>query len=83
MDPCDGVENLCCSSTDDLYQLKNNGILKELPSGGSVIEVDLRSKPFKLPKTLKNLPQKSWTTKDKIWFNMWVILPVYQRENNE
>ena len=70
VNPCDGVEKICCSSTDDLYQLKDEGILKELPNGGSVIEVDQRSKPFKLPHTLKNLPQKSWTKRDKIWFNM-------------
>ena len=70
MNPCDGVEKICCSSTDDLNQLKNDGILKELPNGGSVIEVDQRSKPFKLPQTLKDLPQKSWTKRDKIWFNM-------------
>ena len=70
MDPCDGVKLPCCSSTDDLHLLKNSGILKELPGGGSIIEVDSRSDPFILPKILKTLPWKSWTTKDKVWFNM-------------
>ena len=70
VDPCDGVEKFCCTSTDELYRLKNWGLLKELPGGGSVIEANTKTKFFKLPYTLKNLPQKSWSREDKIWFNM-------------
>ena len=69
-DPCDGVERLCCTSSDEIYRLKNYGILKELPTGGSVIEATSLSMPFRLPYTLKNLPYASWTTEDKIWLNM-------------
>ena len=70
INPCHGIQKYCCESSEDLYRLKNRGILKELPNGGYAIEVNSQSTHFRLPSRLKNRQLSNWPKEDKVWLNM-------------
>ena len=53
--------------TEPIRRLKNEGIVKEHPTGGYVIETTPDSIPFTLPKELKKQPIEYLP---KIWINM-------------
>ena len=71
-DPCDEYEHgkICCDTTEDLHRFKENGILKELPNGGSVIQIYPNTTRFMIPPYLKKKPYWLWTEEELVWRNM-------------
>ena len=61
---------ICCDSTNDVHRLKSHGILKELPTGGSIIEANSSSIAFRIPPSLKTTPFWFWTPEDTVWLNI-------------
>ena len=57
--------------TEAIGALKHNGIIKEHPTGGHIIESfnANRSLLFTLPSVLKNRPLQLWTEEDRLWLN--------------
>ena len=56
--------------TEAVDRLKSNGIVKEHPTGGHIVESSPRdSIHFTLPTVLKKRPLELWTEEDRLWLN--------------
>ena len=56
-------------SYEGLRRLKEEGILKEHPKGGHVIESSPKNLDFSFPLSLKDKPINLWNDEDRIWLN--------------
>ena len=56
-------------SFEGLRRLKEEGILKEHPTGGHVIESNPKNLDFSFPLSLKDKPINLWNEEDRIWLN--------------
>ena len=55
-----------------LNLLRNRGQLVKADDGGSWI-LSYPKAPVRLPTSLKNKNVKEWSSREKIWLNVWVI----------
>ena len=60
------------STQEGLSRLKDEGILKEHPTGGYVIESTPKNLNFSFPLTLKNKAINLWSKEDNVWLNTLV-----------
>ena len=56
-------------SHEGLRRLKEEGILKEHPTGGHIIESTPENLNFSFPLNLKDKPIDLWNEEDRIWLN--------------
>ena len=57
------------TSHEGLRRLEEEGILKEHPTGGHVIESTPENLNFSFPLNLKDKPIDLWSDEDRIWLN--------------
>ena len=57
------------TSHEGLRRLKEEGILKEHPTGGHVIESSPENLNFSFPLNLNDKPIDLWNEEDRIWLN--------------
>ena len=53
----------------ELSRLKEEGILKEHPTGGHTVESTPKNLNFSFPLNLKDKPFDLWNEEDRIWLN--------------
>ena len=57
------------TSHEGLRRLKEEGILKEHPTGGHTVESTPKNLNFSFPLNLKDKPFDLWNEEDRIWLN--------------
>ena len=57
------------SRKEGLKRLKEEGVLKEHPTGGYVIESTPKNLNFSFPLKLKDKPVDLWNEEDRLWLN--------------
>ena len=60
------------STQEGLSRLKEDGILKEHPTGGYIIESTPKNLNFSFPLSLKDKAINLWSKEDSVWLNTLV-----------
>ena len=64
------------SFDEGIRLLKENGLIKEQPTGGYVIELTGKSVQLALPEHLREMPLELWNHEDRLWLNTYAECPV-------